>query len=211
MSARTLLVCPGRGSYGRASLGYLRSGLAEPSELIRRCDAFRRENGRIPVSELDADTQLRGQRHVAGENASLLTFACSLADRERLDSDRFDVVGVVGNSMGFYTALVVAGALSLDDGIRLVDTMGAYQTNHVVGGQILYPDSDGVEAAIADVRAEGHRAWWSIRLGGTAVLGGDAEAVRMLLRILPKVERGARVFPVQLPLHSAFHELRTNF
>ena len=71
---------------------------------------------------------------MAGENASLLTFACSLADAAELDRSRYEIVGVVGNSMGFYTALVLSGALSLQDGIELVETMAHYQTKNVQAG-----------------------------------------------------------------------------
>src|SRR5690606_27109538 len=91
------------------------------------------------VTALDAAERYSNRLHVAGEHASLLTAACSLADAADLDRDRYEVVGVVGNSMGFYTALAVADALPLPDAVRLIDTMGAYQESNVLGGQILYP------------------------------------------------------------------------
>jgi acyl transferase domain-containing protein len=214
--ARALVVCPGRGSYDRSSLGQLANRSASARAIIDACDRWRSEHGRPTVSELDAAESFRTTRHVAGEHASLLTFACSLADLAELDPERFEVVGVTGNSMGWYTALAAAGALSTVEAIRLVDTMGAYQAGHIIGGQILYPVtdadwttsselSDHVEAALQAVTAEGHVAEWSIRLGGFAVLGADAIGIKRLLQLLPPVERGSRTFPMQLPLHSAFH------
>lgn len=216
LRGRVLLVCPGRGSYDRASLGSLKGRRGAAQAVIDACDGWRTEHGRPTVSELDAAEAFKTSLHVAGEHASLLTFACSVADRFELDADRYEVVGVAGNSMGWYTALAVAGALSLDDGIRLVDTMGSYQERNVIGGQILYPLTDedwvadpvladAVEAALRQVAAEGHVAEWSIRLGGFAVLGADADGTKRLLGVLPPVQRGDRTFPVQLPLHSAFH------
>jgi acyl transferase domain-containing protein len=213
--SRALIVCPGRGSYDRASLGQLQDRSPEARAIIDACDAHRRAQGRIPLTELDADKRYRTTRHVAGEHASLLTFCCSLADLADL-STRFEVVGVTGNSMGFYTALAASGALSLEDAITLVDTMGDYQVKNVVGGQLLYPVTDSawnedpalvgaVDDAIASAEAQGHRAYWSIRLGGYAVLGADKPGIKYLLKVLPKQERGTREFPVQLPLHSAFH------
>ncbi|MCA9568046.1 MAG: ACP S-malonyltransferase [Myxococcales bacterium] len=207
-----LIVAPGRGSYDRAALGQLQG---RATELLDACDAWRTANGRPTVRELDAADAYRSSLHVAGEHASLLTFACSMADLGDL-SDTYDVVGVVGNSMGFYTALAASGALPLEDAIRLVDTMGAYQTRNVIGGQVLYPmcGSDWrttpelravVEDALAAVAARGHVAEWSIELGGYAVLGADRDGTKALLELLPPVERGSRTFPVQLPLHSAFH------
>jgi acyl transferase domain-containing protein len=118
--------------------------------------------------------------------------------------------------MGWYTALGVAGALSLSDTLRLIETMGAYQQDNVIGGQLLYPVSHpdwspdparlaAVEAALTAARAAGHGAWWSIRLGSFAVLGADDGGLAFLSAALPPEARGAQTFPVRLPLHSAFH------
>lgn len=213
---RTLIVCPGRGSYDRAGLGQLQDRSEAARAVIARCDAWRASVGEPTISELDAAEAYRTTLHVAGEHASLLTFACSLADLADLDLERHEIVGVTGNSMGFYTALAAAGALSLDDAIRLVDTMGRYQRGNVLGGQLLYPVCDeqwradpqrlaAVEGALEAARAAGYGAWWSIRLGGHAVLGADREGLRALMANLPPIETPTRTFPLQLPLHSAFH------
>lgn len=212
---RALIVCPGRGSYERTSLGSLKNRSDAANLVLDACDAHRTRAGRPPVRELDAADAYKSSLHVAGEHASLLTFACGMADLAEL-SERFRVVGVLGNSMGFYTALAASGALPLADAVALVDTMGVYQEGNVLGGQVLHPISDeewradparraGVDEVLASIVAEGHVAEWSIDLGGYAVLGGDAAGVKALLERLPKETRGGRTFPVQLPLHSAFH------
>lgn len=213
---RALVVCPGRGSYDRAGLGQLKDRSPAAREVVERCDAWRASVGEPTVSELDAADRFRTTLHVAGEHASLLTFACSLADLADLDRSRYEIVGVTGNSMGWYTALAAAGALSLDDAIRLVDTMGRYQRGNVLGGQLLYPVTGDdwredpervalVDRVLAEARDAGHGAWWSIRLGGHAVLGADAGGLKYLQQHLPPVETSTRSFPLQLPLHSAFH------
>ena len=118
--------------------------------------------------------------------------------------------------MGWYTALAVSGALPVAQAIRLVETMGGYQAGNVIGGQVLYPVCEPDWSPSADLRGEvdralegarqaGHTAEWSIHLGGYAVLGADRAGVRFLLENLPPQARGARTFPLQLPLHSAFH------
>ena len=141
---RILVVCPGRGSYGRDTLHSLR-----PTPSVRVADAFRAALGRPTPTEMDAAEAISSKLHVAGENASILTMACSLADADALaprnggGADGIEVVAVVGNSMGWYTALAVAGALGLEDALRLVETMGQYQAANVVGGQLLYPLVDG--------------------------------------------------------------------
>ena len=177
---RALVVCPGRGSYDRKGLGQLRERSSGAQAIVDACDAWRQACGTPTVTELDSAERYQTTKHVAGEHASILTFACSMADFAEIDRDRYDVVGVMGNSMGFYTALGASGALSLNDTIRLVDTMGSYQSGNVIGGQVLTPyvprtgppDSQreqAVNEVLGSLRARGITAEWSIRLGGFAV------------------------------------------
>jgi hypothetical protein len=200
---RVVLVCPGRGSYTRECLGTL---ARTPG--VEAANAFRASLGRPTPSEMDAAETYSSRLHVAGENASILTMACSLADADQLQG--VEVVGVIGNSMGWYTALSVAGALPAADGLRLVETMGQYQVDNVIGGQVLYPlvdedwrplPSPELDRALRDVPG----VYWSIRLGGQAVLGGTAAGLGELQRRLTPRMVGGREAPFQLPLHSAFH------
>ncbi|HWO26492.1 MAG TPA: hypothetical protein VNO30_47515 [Kofleriaceae bacterium] len=208
---RAVVVCPGRGSYGRAQLGSLRAAGAHAGPIAESLDRFRAALGRPPVSELDAAATYEPRLHVAGEHASLLTFACTVADLAALDRDRVELVGVTGNSMGFYTALHAAGALELSDAARLVETLGHYQAGNVIGGQLVYPlvDDDWRpspplhEAAAAALRLPGVHV--SIRLGGAIVLGADEAGLARAREVLPTIERGGVRYPLPLPLHSAFH------
>lgn len=213
--ARALVVCPGRGSYGRDQLGSL-AAITTGTDIVEVCDRWRLRNGRPTLRELDGAERFRPSLHLAGEHASLLTFAVSLVDAAHLDTDQFEIVGITGNSMGWYTALTLAGALSLSHGVELVDTMGAYQANHVIGGQVMMPRVDAdwqpdpalrnaIDDAVATVRAEGHVCETSIDLGSFVVLGADGAGVQRLLEVLPATKRGSRSFPTRLPNHSAFH------
>ncbi|HEU4734106.1 MAG TPA: hypothetical protein VFT22_39720 [Kofleriaceae bacterium] len=204
---RALIVCPGRGSYGRAQLGSLPA--AHP--VVEALDAFRARLGRPGVSELDRAPGYAPHLHVAGEHASLLTFAATAVDLAAIDRERIDVVGVTGNSMGFYTALYAAGALDLGGAARLVETLGHYQAGNVIGGQLMYPvvgddwrRSPAHEAAVA-AALDHPGVQVSIRLGGTVVLGTSDEGLAHARRVLPLVERGGVRYPAQLALHSAFH------
>jgi malonyl CoA-acyl carrier protein transacylase len=203
---RCLLVCPGRGSYMKDQLGSL-----VDAPLLRSLDAVRESAGRPTLSELDRVARFSARLHVAGENASLLTFAATAQDVRAVDPDRVRLVGVAGNSLGFYSALWAAGSLDLSSAARLVDTMGAWQQDNVLGGQVLYPttgdDFRPVPALVAAVeealRLPGVHL--SIRLGGTVVLAGWEAALAALEQALPRVERSGRTYPLRLPLHSAFH------
>jgi acyl transferase domain-containing protein len=207
---RALVVCPGRGSYGRSQLGSLgRRASGDP--IVGALDAFRARLGRPTLTEIDQAPELTPRLHVAGEHASLLTFAATAVDLAAIDRDRIDVVGVTGNSMGFYTALHAAGALDLAGAARLVETLGHYQADRVIGGQLMYPVVDDdwrpsppLIAAVAGA-LDHPGVHVSIRLGGTIVLGADADGLGHARRVLPLLERGGLRYPAQLPLHSAFH------
>ncbi|MDP2309000.1 MAG: hypothetical protein Q8P18_23455 [Pseudomonadota bacterium] len=204
---RIAVVCPGRGSYTRDLKGSLRlSASASPS--LRAADAFRAALGRPTPSQMDAEEAYSSRLHVAGENASILTMAASLSDLDALAN--VEIACVIGNSMGWYTALAAAGALPQPDAFTLVETMGQYQAGNVVGGQVLYPlvddawralPSPELDAALAEI-PDLH---WSIRLGGQAVIGGTQVALDALMKRLPVRKIGERDAPFQLPLHSAFH------
>ncbi|MFZ5476013.1 MAG: ACP S-malonyltransferase [Myxococcota bacterium] len=200
---RVALVCPGRGSYGREQL---RSLGRSPS--VDAADAFRRALGRPTPTELDTSETYQSRLHVAGENASILTATCSLHDADTLRD--VSVCCVLGNSMGWYTALAVAGALPLEDGLRLIETMGQYQAGNVIGGQVLYPlvdeewrplPSRELNHCYRDIEG----LYPSIALGGQVVLGGTNEAVAAATKRLPPRKIGDRDAPMLLPLHSAFH------
>lgn len=204
---RALLVCPGRGSYGREQL----NSLQVESPILDRLDQLRAANGRPTLRALDAADRFSPRAHLAGEHASLLTFGATALDVAALDPAKVNIVGVAGNSMGWYSALWAAGVLNLDDAARLIETMGGYQENNVIGAQVLYPVTDERWLPDPSLAAQVQEAlgwegvYLSIRLGGTCVLGTDAAGLRRVMESMPKLRRGEREFPLQLPLHSAFH------
>lgn len=213
--SRVLIVCPGRGSYGRTTLGSLQQRSAGATEILAALDDLRAADDKPTLRHLDAEPNFRASLHLAGQHASILTFGASLADLADLH-DSHEIVGITGNSMGWYTALVAAGALSLDEGYRLVETMASYQTEKLIGAQLMTPlcppdwsDApemrQAVHDAVAAARAAGHQAHWSIDLGTFAVLGTDKGGADFLMKQLPEEKRGPRTFPAKLPKHAAFH------
>lgn len=212
---RAGLICPGRGAYTVASLGSL------PSEhpLVGRAEELRAEYDLEPLLSLDALDRFDPARHLRPANTSPLILLASLLDAEKALEDH-RVVAVAGNSMGWYTALAVAGALSFDDAFRLVQEVALLQELPGAaggrGGQVIYPLTDAswlpspeLEAAVADVLRDGQdgegSVYPSIDLGGYAVLAGDEAGVRRLLRLLPPVRIGERLFPLRLAQHGPYH------
>lgn len=214
MKRRAVIVAPGRGTYNREELGYLARHHGARKQLIDTFDAHRRKSGQTTLSALDQAERFTPSHHTISGNASPLIFACSYADFLSIDRERFEILAITGNSMGWYTALTLAGALAPMDGFDLVNTMGTLMQEKGVGGQIVYPFTDDdwrpvagrraeIEAKIGEINArEGHYLALSIDLGGMLVLAGDAAGLRAFEAAMPKI--GDR-FPMRLANHAAFH------
>jgi malonyl CoA-acyl carrier protein transacylase len=213
MKQTALVICPGRGTYNAAELGYLKVHHSDRAGMIAKLDALRREQGHMPVSELDAAAKYAASVHMTGDNASLLIYACALADFAAIDREKYDVVAVTGNSMGWYLALACAGVLDFEAGGRLVNNMGGIMHRDGKGGQIVWPivdadwriDPDKLKLA-NDLLAEAEQISditiaVSIRLGGMIVFAADEAGLKWLGERLPKDDR----FPMLLMHHAAFH------
>ena len=209
---RAALVFPGRGSYTATSLG----SLPPEDPLVQRIEALREGYGLPSLLELDGAERFEPKVHLLPANASPLIFLASLLDLRATPHDVEPVVAI-GNSMGWYTALTAVGALSLEDGYRLVQEMSLLQQEPLPsggpGGQVIYPltgadwrlDPDlvaTVDAALAEGDGEVHS---SIDLGGYAVLAGSETGVARLMELLPPARVGDRLYPLRLALQGPYH------
>jgi [acyl-carrier-protein] S-malonyltransferase len=209
---RLLVVCPGRGTYHASEWGGL-TRHASDADWLARFDAQRREAGLPTLSELDAELPFRLGLHGRGEHAAPLIYACALADLLAIDPERYEIVAVTGNSMGWYIALASGGALSHDDAFTLIGTMGQLMQEHLAGGQLLYPWVDeqwrpqweqrrDLLALIERLHGKaGAELYLSIALGGMLVFGGNEAGLARLAEALPSQAR----FPMRLAQHAAFH------
>ena len=203
---RVIVVCPGRGSYTRDTSGYLSKYGGSAGDSIKWMDEKRLNDNYESLTKLDA-MPFRSKIHMVGENASPLIYACSLSDFSFIDPNKYDIVSIVGNSMGWYTALALSEALSLHNGYDLIQTMGSIMKDELIGGQIIYPivdenwriDKKLEELTLAAINNAG--ANLSIRLGGYLVIGGTKSSLDILLKELPKND----LYPLQIPFHAAFH------
>ena len=203
---RIIVVCPGRGTYTRETSGYLAKYGKFRTDQISWMDKKRENEGLKSLSSLDLKP-FQSKIHMAGENASTLIFACSTSDFSFIDQKKYEVVSIIGNSMGWYTTLVLGNVLSIKQGYELIHTMGSMMKNQIIGGQIIYPlvDDDWIENKekktyiISQVKKTG--CYISIDLGGYVVIGGEQTSLDLLLKKLPKKEH----YPFQLPYHAAFH------
>ena len=209
---KAVVVCPGRGTYNKTELGYLGAHFPDAA-LLARFDKHRRGAGQPAISELDGAERFSVAGHTRGDNASALIFAATLGDFLSIDRDAVDVVAVTGNSMGWYSALACAGAMSHDDGFRIANRMGTEMQQALIGGQLIYPfvDEDWrprperraeLLTLVDGIAAAGHALHLSIDLGGMLVLAGDEGGLAAFERAVPPVQQR---FPMRLANHAAFH------
>ena len=184
---RVVIICPGRGSYTRDTSNYLRDLCPEINKQLIGFDKKRVAENLPKISDLDKNN-FRAKIHMTGENASPLIYTCSINDFMLIDKDRYDVVAVCGNSMGWYIALALGGVISYDRGYDLIQTMGTLTHNHGLGGQIIYPiiddewQIDYVKKEMILKEIENVKAYISIHLGGYIVIGGEQKSLDILLK-----------------------------
>jgi [acyl-carrier-protein] S-malonyltransferase len=204
-----LVICPGRGTYNRQELGYLAKHHQNQQPMLSVFDAHRKALGQQSLTELDSAATYSTSRLTRGDNASSLIYACAYADFQVINRDKFDIVGVAGNSMGWYIALACAGALDTHQGFEVVNTMGTLMQDALIGGQLLYPYVDENWVEIPHKRNElialTHRIpdlYLSIHLGGMIVFAGTEEALKTCEQALEPIQDR---FPMRLQNHAAFH------
>ncbi len=207
--SRVVLVLPGRGSYTERTMGQL-----DPKHRwVIAAENLRAELGLDSLLELDGAERFSPARHLRPAHVSPLIYLRTMLDVAKV-REQHDVAAIVGNSMGWYTALATGGSLSFEDGFRLVQKMSMLQEEHgAVGGQLVYPlvDDDWqrmpereatVEALVA---ANPDRLFHSIHLGGQAVLAGTREGLAAASKALEPVQQGRITYPLRLAQHGPYH------
>jgi [acyl-carrier-protein] S-malonyltransferase len=138
-------------------------------------------------------------------NAQLATFVQSLVVLDAVERLGLSPAACAGHSLGEYTALVASGALSFEDGIRLVLARGdamARAGEDAPGSMaaLLGISDDDAEAACQ--RAEGGVWVANYNAPGQVVVAGTSDALARLTPIAK--ELGARKV-MALPVSGAFH------
>ena len=206
MKERIVVICPGRGTYTRETTGYLKSFGQSAKDRIHFMDENRKAAGLQTITELDA-SPFKAKVHMGGEHASPLIYACSLSDFLCIDQAKYEIVAITGNSMGWYIALALSGALNHENAFHLIQTMGSMMKDKIIGGQIIYPivdehwnrDTAKIELVMEAIEKAG--AHVSIFLGGYVVIGGEQNKLDYVLQMLPTDGK----YPFQLFYHAAFH------
>lgn len=207
-----VVICPGRGTYNATELGYLARNFPDAG-LLDVFDAERAGLGQDNLRALDGADRFTLSKHTRGDNASGLIYAATYGDFASINGD-IDVVAVTGNSMGWYSALACAGAVTPENGFRIANTMGSFMQEAMIGGQLIYPWVDenwvprpALRQTLLDLIAEidartDHVLSVSIDLGGMLVLAGNDMG---LVAFEKAVEPAQGRFPMRLSNHAGFH------
>lgn len=208
-----VVICPGRGTYTKTELGYLKRHFGDAA-LLARFDAERQARGQETLAELDGAASYSVARHSRGDNASGLIYAATLGDFRAIDPARIEIVAVTGNSMGWYSALACGGALAPESGFQVANIMGTLMQEALIGGQLVHPFMGGdwrpdparkaeLLALAAEIAARKDTGLaLSIDLGGMLVLAGNKAGLDAFEAAVPPVEGR---FPLRLSNHAAFH------
>ncbi|WP_256104934.1 ACP S-malonyltransferase [Streptomyces sp. ODS05-4] len=145
------------------------------------------------------------------DNAQLATFVLEmviLRELRRALPAAARPTATAGHSLGEYAALVAAGVVGFDDGVRLVAARGeamrrACEEQPGTMAVVLGLTPEELEQAAASVREDGGRVWVAnLNSPAQGVLSGDAEAVG---RCRAEAERAGASRIVSIPVGGAFH------
>jgi [acyl-carrier-protein] S-malonyltransferase len=142
---------------------------------------------------------------VSTRNAQLATFVLSLVVLDAIERTGVEPARVAGHSLGEYTALVAAGALSFEDGVRLVAERGnamlaAAEERTGTMAAVLGLDDDKVAAACE--QADGEVWVANYNAPGQVVIAGDPAAIEAAGTVAK--ELGAKRV-MGIPVGGAFH------
>ena len=115
---------------------------------------------------------------------------------------------VAGHSLGEYSALVAAGALSLSDAVRTVRARGRYMQEAVPVGTgamaaVIGADMDAIERICAEARGDQVCSIANFNAPNQTVIAGNTEAVDRAVELLSEIARKVVKLKVSAPFHCA--------
>jgi len=202
------LLFPGQGSQAAGMGKDLAAEFPEARSVYERADAALAALG-FSVSKVSFEGSDETLKQTAVTQPAILTH--SIAVWEVLKARGFASAVAAGHSLGEYSALVAAGALTLEDAVVLVRRRGLFMQEAVPVGQgamsaVLGLAAEEVAAACAEVAAASGEACATANMNSPeqTVIAGTAGAVGKASELL--LARGARrVLPlaVSAPFHCA--------
>jgi [acyl-carrier-protein] S-malonyltransferase len=199
-------VFPGQGSQTVGMGRELAAGSPAAADVFRRADAALGE----PISHLAWDGPAAELDRTENAQPALLATSIAYLEalRERWGSDAPHPAYAAGHSMGQYTALVAAGALDLEDGVRLVRERGRQMQASGEGrdgamAAILGLDDERLPELVAEASGRGTFGVANRNAPGQVVVSGERVAIEAAAEIAKRLgARKAIVLPVSVAAHS---------
>jgi len=208
MSDARVILCPGQGAQrvgmGKAWL----DASAEAAQTFGAADQIVGDRLGAPISRLcfEGPEETLNRTDVAQPAIYTASVACFQALLGAGDGDEVEIAAAAGLSLGEYTALHVAGAMSFRDGLELVLLRGQAMQQAAEaqdGGMVALIGADEAQAqSICDEAADGRiLVLANFNAPGQIVLSGHADACERAVETAG--EKGIRA--TRLPVAGAFH------
>ena len=143
------------------------------------------------------------------ENTQPAIVAASVAAFRSMQEQGFTVPAfVAGHSLGEYSALVAAGAISLADAVRTVRARGRYMQEAVPVGTgamvaVIGGDLNAIEAACKEASSGQVCSVANINSPNQVVIAGDVTAVDRVMDLLKSIAKRVIKLNVSAPFHCA--------
>lgn len=129
------------------------------------------------------------------QNTQIAILVMSLAILELLKKERISAKEVAGLSLGEYTALIYAGFISFEEGIKLVQKRGEFMQNYVPEGEwsmaaVMGLDDEQVEDACRKAQSRGFVVPANYNCPKQVAISGEKDAVNYAMELAK--EGGAR-------------------
>jgi [acyl-carrier-protein] S-malonyltransferase len=203
--ARTAFIFPGQGAQSVGMAGPLCDALPAAKALFNRAAEI------LGYDLLAVCVNGPAERLNATDVSQPAIFVASLAALEKMKVDEpaaeAGVVAAAGLSLGEYTALAYTGALSFEDGLRVVKARGeamqaAAEATAGAMASVLGFDVPEVESIVAEARSAGPLSIANLLCPGNTVVSGSVAAVEKAEAIC-SARGGIRT--VRLAVAGAFH------
>jgi [acyl-carrier-protein] S-malonyltransferase len=204
--SKIAFVFPGQGSQFVGMGAELAKDSAKAGEVFAQADAALG----FSLSSLCWEGPEEELRLTANTQPAILTMSVAVLEALREKQPGFEPAFVAGHSLGEYSALVAAGAMSFADAVTTVRLRGQFMEEAVPAGQgamaaVLGMDREALHAVCEAVSSQGHPVQLAnLNSPGQIVISGSAEGVQLASE-QAKQNGAKRVMPLNVsgPFHSS--------